>query len=286
MARAQKTWFITGASRGLGFSFAREALEAGDRVVATARKVESLASLAAHGAERLLALPLDVLDRGEIEASAKAALDAFGHIDVLVNNAGYGLDGALEENSEAEVRHQMEVNFFGVIWLMQAILPSMRARKSGHIVQISSVAGVGGFPSLGMYCASKWALEGLSEGMAGELAPFGVKMTIIQPGAFRTDWAGDDSMIRSARMDAYEFLTPQRERMRTMSGQAGDPDRAAKALLEICDMAEPPLRVVFGRDANANAIGITEARLANWKTWQAFGAATDFPETAPKPAMA
>lgn len=278
MPRAQKTWLITGASRGLGYSFAKAALEAGDEVIATARNVASLSSLAQFGKDRLVVLPLDVTAKETIVPTAEAALAAFGKIDVLVNNAGYGLDGALEENTEAEVRHQMEVNFFGVIWLMQAILPSMRERKSGHIVQISSVAGVGGFPSLGMYCASKWALEGLSEGMAGELAPFGVKMTIIQPGAFRTDWAGDQSMIRSERMEPYEFLTPQRERMRTMSGQAGDPERAAQALLQICDMEEPPLRIVFGDAATKNAIAITEARLANWKTWQAMGSATDFPE--------
>lgn len=279
MPRAQKTWMITGASRGLGYSFAKAALEAGDEVIATARNVASLSSLAQYSKDRLVVLPLDVTAKDTIVPTAEAALAAFGKIDILVNNAGYGLDGALEENTEAEVRHQMEVNFFGVIWLMQAIIPSMRARKSGHIVQISSVAGVGGFPSLGLYCASKWALEGLSEGMAAELAPFGVKMTIIQPGAFRTDWAGDDSMIRSARMEPYEFLTPQRERLRTLTGtQPGDPERAAKALIEICDMPEPPLRVVFGKDANANAIGITEARLANWKAWNEVSAKVDFPE--------
>lgn len=283
MARAQKTWFITGASRGLGYEFAKAALEAGDRVVATARKTSALEPLSAIGGDRLYPLALDVTQKDAIEPAVAAALKAFGHVDVLVNNAGYGLDGAAEELTEDQARHQMEVNFFGVLWLMQAVLPSMRARKSGHIVQISSVAGVGGFPALGLYCASKWALEGLSESMVDELKPFGIKMTIIQPGAFRTDWAGDDSMIRADRHEAYEFLSAGRERFRSIGGtQAGDPVRASKALVELCDMPEPPLRVVFGRDATANAIGITERRLEGWKTWQAFGEATDFPQ----PAMA
>lgn len=282
MPRAQKTWMITGASRGLGWSFAKAALQAGDEVVATARDIAALESLAQFGKDRLVALPLDVTAKAMIAPTVDAALGAFGKIDVLVNNAGYGLDGAAEENTEAEARHQMEVNFFGVLWLMQAVIPAMRERGAGHIVQISSVAGVGGFPSLGLYCASKWALEGLSEGMAGELAPFGIKITIIQPGAFRTDWAGDDSMVRSQRLPQYDFLTPQRERLRTLTGtQPGDPERAAKALIELCDMETPPLRVVFGKEAQANAIAITEARLANWKAWADLAAQVDFPELAP-----
>ena len=187
---ASKTWFITGTSKGFGRVWAEAALERGDKVAATARDVASLQPLAERYGERVALIALDVTDKAAVAAAVAETLRRFGRIDVAVNNAGYGLFGAIEEVSEAEARAQLDTNLFGALWVTQAVLPAMRARKGGHIIQVSSIGGVNAFPTIGLYHASKWALEGFSQALAAEVAGFGIKVTIVEPGGFATDWGG------------------------------------------------------------------------------------------------
>jgi NAD(P)-dependent dehydrogenase (short-subunit alcohol dehydrogenase family) len=264
-----KTWFITGASRGLGRSFTVAALGRGDRVAATVRDLASLADLAEEHGDALLPIQLDVTDRAAGQRAVADAHAHFGRLDVVVNNAGYGHFGAVEELTEDDVRRQMETNFFGALWITQAALPLMREQGSGHVVQISSIGGVGAFASIGAYHASKWALEGLSEALSQEVAPFGIHVTIIEPSGFATDWSGDSSM-RSAEIDAYD---PIREARKARQGGAtgGDPDAAAASLLQVVDADEPPLRVLFGTMANDLAPKLYAARLETWSAWEQVG---------------
>ena len=244
----ERTWMITGAGRGLGLSFARAALARGDRVVATARNVAALDPLATAFPGQVRAVRLDATEPESIADAVTAAQEFCGRIDVLVNNAGYGLGGAVEELSEEQLRRQMEVNFFGPLACSRAVLPIMRAQGSGHIVQVSSIGGLAAFLYTGMYHASKWALEGISETLAQEVAGFGIKLTIIEPGPFRTDWNGP-SFERAEPMAAYdEVLAGRRHDMSgALTGlQPGDPERAAQALLHIVDDAHPPLRLLLG----------------------------------------
>lgn len=187
--RAARTWLVTGASRGLGRAIAETALAAGDVVVATARRPETLHDLTATYGDRVVPLALDVSDRAAAFAVVRQAVDAVGRIDVLLNNAGYGLSGGVEEVSEAQARAQLDVNFFGALWVTQAVLPVMRRQGSGHILQMSSTAGITTYPNIGLYHASKWALEGLSETLAQEVAGFGIHVTLVEPGEFRTEWS-------------------------------------------------------------------------------------------------
>ena len=185
-----KTWFITGTSRGFGREWAIAALDRGDQVAATARDTGTLRDLVDQYGDAILPLPLDVTDREAGFAAVRAAHDQFGRLDVVVNNAGYGHFGLIEEITEAEARAQFEANFFGALWITQAALPGLRAQGGGHILQVSSIGGISAFPNVGIYNASKWALEGLSQALAAEVAAFGVRVTIIEPGAYATDWAG------------------------------------------------------------------------------------------------
>src|ERR1700723_1259053 len=187
---SQKVWFITGASKGFGYIWTEGALERGDSVAASARNIASLDGLKAKYGARLLPLALDVGDKKAVDQAVATARKTFDRIDVAVNNAGYGLFGAIEEVSEAEARAQIETNLFGALWVTQAVLPVMRAQKSGHIIQISSIGGVNAFPTIGLYHASKWGLEGFSQALAAEVAGFGIKVTIVEPGGFATDWGG------------------------------------------------------------------------------------------------
>ena len=189
-----KTWFITGASRGFGRAWAAAALARGDRVAATARNEQALEGLVEAYGDRVLPLVLDVTDRSAVFAAVARATEAFGTLDVIVNNAGYGLFGMVEETTEEQARAQMETNFFGALWVTQAALPVLRAQGSGHIMQVSSIGGLAAFPTLGLYNASKWALEGLSEALAAEIAPLGVKLTIVEPGPYATDWSTDSAV--------------------------------------------------------------------------------------------
>ncbi|KAA0022293.1 oxidoreductase [Antrihabitans cavernicola] len=258
---SSRVWFITGASTGFGRAIARAALAAGNRVVATARDTTALADLASD--PKVLALHLDVTDQATIDDAVRDALGAFGRIDVLVNNAGYGLRGAIEELDDADLRKQFDTNVFGVLAVTRAVLPTMRQQGSGLILQMSSVGGVTVALGGAAYAGTKFALEGLSEALAAEVAYFGIKVVLVEPGPFRTDFAGRS--IRWAEpLAAYEpVLDAERTRFDAQDGQQpGDPDRAAEVILTIADMAEPPLRVPLGPQSFDRIRAALTARLA------------------------
>ena len=263
-----KTWFITGASRGFGHEWARAALERGDRVAATARELTTLDDLVAEFGDAVLPLQLDVTDRAAAFAAVDRAHDHFGALDVVVNNAGYGHFGMVEELAEAELRDQLEANLFGAVWVTQAALPHLRAQGSGHVVQVSSIGGISAFPGIGAYHASKWALEGISQALAQEVAAFGIHVTLVEPGAFSTDWAGP-SARRSAPLPAYDDARAQMAAARAVRAAApGDPRASAAALLAVVDAPVPPLRVFFGDLPLAIATHDYEQRLATWREWE------------------
>ena len=263
-----KVWFITGTSRGFGREWAIAALERGDKVAATARDVATLDGLAAEHGDALLPIQLDVTDRDADFAAVKAAHDHFGRLDIVVNNAGYGQFGFVEELSEDEARAQIETNVFGALWITQAALPYLRAQRSGHILQVSSIGGITAFPNVGIYHASKWALEGFSQALAQEVAEFGVHVTLIEPGGFATDWAGP-SAKRATPLPDYAEAHERSEQWRaSRSARPGDPKASAAAVLEVVDAAEPPLRVFFGELPLELARADYESRLATWEKWQ------------------
>ncbi|MEO6600596.1 MAG: SDR family oxidoreductase [Polyangiaceae bacterium] len=266
---ASKTWFITGTSRGFGREWAIAALERGDRVAATARNVESLTDLVKAYGDALLPLELDVTDRAKATAAVDRAHAHFGRLDVVINNAGYGLFGFVEEVTEAQVRAQMETNFFGALWVTQAALPHLRAQGSGHIIQVSSIGGITAFPGLSMYHASKWALEGFSQSLAQEVRAFGIHVTLIEPGGFDTDWSGS-SADRGESLPAYaEVGQAIAERRRAAIGKRGNPAATRGPVLKIVDAPQPPLRVFFGPAPLGMARADYESRLAMWEEWNA-----------------
>ncbi|UIJ33801.1 SDR family oxidoreductase [Allobranchiibius sp. GilTou73] len=265
---APKVWFITGASKGFGREWAIAALERGDKVAATARKTDTLDDLVQKYGDAILPLQLNVNDRDADFAAVKAAHDNFGRLDVVVNNAGYGHFGMVEELSEQDLRDQLETNLFGAVWVTQAALPYLREQKSGHILQVSSIGGISAFPIVGAYHASKWALEGISQALAQEVADFGIHVTLIEPGGFSTDWAGPSSK-HSAELSAYdETRTKVMEQRQTRNAEPGDPAASAAAVLKLVDADEPPLRVFFGSGPIRIAKADYESRLANWEKWQ------------------
>ncbi|MEV7618207.1 oxidoreductase [Streptomyces sp. NPDC089799] len=281
--RAPRVWFVTGASRGLGRAIAEVALEAGETVVATARGPEALAPLVERFGERVLPMALDVTDRAAVFAAVAEAAERTGRIDVVLNNAGYGLAGAVEEVGEQQVRDQFDVNLFGALWVTQAVLPVMRRQGGGHLLQMSSIAGVTTYPNLGLYCASKWALEALSEALAQEVAGFGIKVTLVEAGEFRTEWSAG-SMVRATPKAAYDEVLARRRH--GLSGayahlQPGDPRRSGEALLKLLDADEPPLRVLLGNGAADLAPRVLGDRLAEWERWDALARTTDFPADFP-----
>lgn len=263
-----KTWFITGTSRGLGRAWATAALERGDRVVATARDVRALDGLVARFGDAVLALPLDVTDRAAVFATVARAHERFGRLDVVVNNAGYGQFGMVEELSEREARDQLDTNLFGPLWVAQAALPFLRAQAAGHVLQVSSIGGLLAIPDMGIYHASKWALEGLTQALAQEVAEFGVRVTLIEPGSFATDWGGP-SARRAAASTAYAVQHATATAMRAAgSAVAGDPAASAAAVLRIVDADDPPLRCLLGSVPLAMAEAEYARRLATWRQWQ------------------
>ncbi len=279
MTSASRTWLITGASRGLGKAFAEVALDAGDAVVATARNPEHVKDLVQRWPDRTLALALDVTDRAAVGAVVRRAAAFTGRIDVVVNNAGYGLAGGIEEVTEQQVRDQFEVNVFGALWCTQAVLPVLREQGGGHIFQISSIGGLSASPNTGIYHASKWALEGFSDSLAQEVAAFGIGVTIVEPGPFRTDWNGD-SMTRAVPMPAYDdILGPRREALSgALAGtQPGDPRRAGEALLAVLASPTPPRRLLLGTFAADRAPMVHRERLAEFAAWDAVARGADFP---------
>lgn len=265
---ASKTWFITGTSRGFGREWTQAALERGDRVAATARDASSLDALVAEHGDALLPLELDVTDREADIAAVAQAHAHFGRLDVVVNNAGYGQFGFVEELSEAEARDQMETNLFGALWVTQAALPFLREQRSGHVVQVSSIGGISAFPNVGMYHASKWALEGFSQSLAQEVADFGIHVTLVEPGGFSTDWGGS-SARHATPIEAYEGVREKAAELRKSRTSApGDPTASARAIMEVVDAEEPPLRVFFGSAPLGIAEADYESRLATWREWQ------------------
>jgi NAD(P)-dependent dehydrogenase (short-subunit alcohol dehydrogenase family) len=269
---AVKTWFITGTSRGFGREWATAALDRGDEVAATARDVASLDDLAAKYGERILPIPLDVTDRDADFAAVKLAYDYFGRLDVIVNNAGYGQFGMVEEISEAEIRAQLETNLLGALWITQAALPYLREQGSGHIMQVSSIGGISAFTNTGAYHASKWALEGLSQSLAAEVAGFGISVTLIEPTGYATDWSGS-SAKHATPLPAYEQVREQAAQARARRFTPGDPSATRDAVLMLVDIPNPPLRLFLGEAPLGIATADYESRLATWREWQPVAAA-------------
>ncbi len=272
-----KVWFITGASSGFGKAFAQYAVSQGYNVVATARRQEKLEQLAKAASEQILPISMDVTKREEIKNTVQKAIEKYGKIDVLINNAGYGIVGALEETPEKELRSQMETNFFGAVAVTQEVLPYLRKQKSGAIVNISSMGGNMSFGGFSAYSASKFALEGASEALAQEVAPFGIKTMIVEPGAFRTDFAGD-GFRHMPKIEAYnEIVGGTRDFAKEMDGtQEGDPLKAAKAIDIALQSDKTPLRLQLGEDA-INAVKEHAEHLLNeLKTWKEVAINTNF----------
>jgi NAD(P)-dependent dehydrogenase (short-subunit alcohol dehydrogenase family) len=267
-----KIWLITGTSRGFGREWALAALERGDSVAATARDISSLDELVEAYGAAVLPISLDVTDREADFAAVAQAHEHFGRLDVVVNNAGYGQFGMIEELSEAEARDQIETNLFGALWVTQAALPFLRAQGSGHIIQVSSIGGISAFPMVGIYHASKWALEGFSQALAQEVAGFGIKVTLIEPGGYSTDWSGS-SAGRATALPAYDELRDRTTAWRAQRGSPGDPVATRDAVLKIVDSENPPLRVFFGQAPLALATADYESRLATWNEWQPLSVA-------------
>ena len=272
-----RVWLITGSSSGFGRQLAEAALQAGDRVAATARRADKLDDLVASAPDRALALPLDVTDADQIDAAVAATRSHFGRLDVLVNNAGHGSVGAVEELDDAELRALMDTMFFGAVAMTRAALPGMREQGGGTIVQMSSMGGQVTMPGFGAYCAAKFALEAISESLAAEAAPFGIRVLIVEPGAFRTSFGGA-GMQRSRDSGVYaETVGPTREAVDAMDGsQPGDPAKAAAAILLAVGSDDPPLRLALGGDA-IDAIGeALDRRRAELEAWQAVSRDTSF----------
>ena len=263
-----KTWFITGSSRGFGREWAEAALDRGDRVAATARDVSTLDDLAARHGDNVLPLALDVTDRPAVLSALARAYERFGRLDVVVNKAGYGQFGMIEEISEEEARAQFETNVFGALWVTQGALPYLRDSGGGHIVQVSSIGGVSAFPNIGIYNGSKWALEGISQALAQEVALFGIKVTLVEPGAYSTDWSGSSARHATPSPTYEKVRELAAEGRRKRVSNPGDPVATRAAILKIVDAENPPLRVFFGAGPLAIATADYDARLAEWREWQ------------------
>ncbi|KJS59185.1 oxidoreductase [Streptomyces rubellomurinus] len=274
-----RVWLITGANSGFGQAVAEAALAAGDTVVAAARRPETLSGLAAAHPGRVVPVRLDVTDQAQIAAAVDETLARFGRVDVLVNNAGRGLIGAVEESTDRELRDLMELHFFGPAALTRAVLPHMRARGSGAVVQMSSMGGRFSFPGVGAYSATKFALEGLSEALAKEVAGFGIKVLIVEPGAFRTGFAGGGALAHSAPIGAYDpIVGPVRTGLPDSDGkQPGDPVKAAEAILAALAAEPTPLRLALGSDAVDGVLANLDGAREELGAWEAVGRGTDFP---------
>jgi NAD(P)-dependent dehydrogenase (short-subunit alcohol dehydrogenase family) len=262
---AAKTWFITGSSRGFGREWAEAALKRGEKVAATARNPDTLSELVETYGENVLALELDVTDRAADFDAVARAHDHFGRLDVVINNAGYGLFGAIEEVTEEQARAQIETNLFGALWVTQAALPYLREQRAGHIIQVSSIGGIAAFAGIGLYHASKWGLEGFSEALALEVADFGIHVTLIEPGGFDTDWSGS-SAVRAEPIEAYEGARRQMSKRRSQLPQ-GRTDATGEAILRVVDAEQPPLRVFFGSPPLEIAKQRYAERLKTWEEW-------------------
>ncbi|MEV7080001.1 oxidoreductase [Streptomyces sp. NPDC093516] len=273
------TWLITGASRGFGRALAEAVLATGDQLIATARRPEQLAGLVSRYGDQVRAVALDVTDTGAAENAVRAAVEAFGRLDVVVNNAGYANSAPIEEMAEDDFRGQFEANFFGVVNVTRAALPVLRQQRSGTFVQFSSLGGrVGGTPGMGAYQSAKFAVEGFSEVLASEVAPFGIRVVIVEPGAFRTDWQGSSMELHAAGADYEETVGAMNTyRAQNNGTQPGDPVRAASVLIDVVRDDAPPRRLLLGAQAVAIALEAGEARAAETRKWAEASAAADFP---------
>src|SRR3954471_8832119 len=272
-------WFITGCSTGFGRELARLVLARGWRAVVTARDKARVADLVGSHRGRAPALDLDVTDEAQITAAVRTAEERFGAIDVLVNNAGYGYQAAVEEGVEAEIRAQFDANVFGLFAMIRAVLPGMRARRRGHILNITSIAGFVGFPASGYYAASKHAVEGLSDSLGREVAPLGIKVTCVEPGPFRTDWAGRSLRQTPNRIADYaETAGARLKATADISGkQAGDPVRAGEAMIRVVESPDPPRHLVLGAWGLDQVTGKLSETLAEIEAWRAVGLVADYP---------
>ncbi|WP_438869502.1 oxidoreductase [Pseudomonas sp. L1(2025)] len=277
---AKPVWFITGCSTGFGRQLAVHTLSLGYPTVVTARNPQQVEDIVAGHEDIALVLALDVTDQAQVDAAVQAAQVRFGHIDVLVNNAGIGYFGAFEESDLDEVRRMFEINVWGLSAMTRAVLPGMRARRSGTVVNISSVGGIAAFPSLSFYNATKFAVEGLSEALAQEVAPLGIKVLLVEPGPFRTDWAGRSANEAPQAIDDYRDTAAARtSRVRSYSGkQPGDPVRAALAIVKAVEAEHPPLRLLLGKAALGFARTKVEALSADFDAWAEVTEGADFPE--------
>ena len=275
-----KVWFITGCSTGFGRELAKGALEAGNQVVVTARKPEDINDIVESFPDTAIAVQLDVTKPGEIKSSVEQAIAKFGRIDVLVNNAGIGYFGAIEESDDEDVRRMFEINVFGLANMTKEVLPFMRKQKSGHIVNIASIGGLVGFPGVGFYNATKFAVDGLSESLAKELAPLGIKVLVIAPSGFRTDWAGRSANNAKVVIEDYASTAHQnKETIRGYSGnQPGDPVRAAKAIIKAVDSENPPLRLLLGKGALKGARNKIADLQKDFDAWEETTISADHPK--------
>jgi len=279
-ASNDRTWFITGASTGFGRVLAEEVLKAGGKVVATARNRDKVMDLEEKYRQTAKALALDVTDAGQVDSAVTQGIAKFGRVDVLVNNAGYGVAGAIEEVSEAEFMPMFETNVFGLLRVTRAFLPHLRKQRSGHILNLSSIGGVVASPGMGYYNATKFAVEGISEALAAEVAPLGIRVTIIEPGPFRTDFLGRSGVVAKTRIADYDATAGNmRKYFAENDGkQKGDPLRAVHAMMQVVDSPNPPLRLLLG----ASALQRLRSKLANWEkeiaAWEQVTLGADFPE--------
>jgi NADP-dependent 3-hydroxy acid dehydrogenase YdfG len=279
-ATKDRIWFITGASTGFGRVLAEEVLKAGGKVVATARNLDKVADFEARYPQRAKAIALDVTDSSQVDSTVTQALAQFGRVDVLVNNAGYGLAGAIEEVSEAEFMPMFETNVFGLLRVTRAFLPHLRKQRSGHILNLSSIGGVVASPGMGYYNATKFAVEGISEALAAEVAPLGIRVTIVEPGPFRTDFLGRSGVVAKNQIADYDATAGNmRKYFAENDGkQKGDPVRAVHAMMQVVESPNPPLRLLLG----ASALQRLRTKLANWEkeiaAWEQVTTGADFPD--------
>ncbi|MCU1515029.1 MAG: short-chain dehydrogenase [Microbacteriaceae bacterium] len=270
---AEKVWFITGASRGFGREWAIAALERGDKVAATARDISTLDDLVDKYGDLLLPLKLDVTDYDADFAAVAEAHAHFGRLDVVVNNAGYGQFGFIEELTQEEARAQIETNLFGALWVTQAALPFFREQGSGHLLQVSSIGGITAFQNIGIYNASKWALEGFSQSLAAEVGPFGVHVTLIEPGGFSTDWGGSSALHSTELPDYADAHAAAAASRAARYSSPGNPSATSDVILAIVDADEPPLRIFLGETPLATAKADYASRIAEWEKWQHLSSA-------------
>lgn len=263
-----KTIFITGASRGFGKLWAEAFLKRGDKVAATARNIAALEDLSAMYGDHLLPIQLDVNNRDQVFNAARQVKEKFGSIDILINNAGYGLFGTVEETSEEQARAQMETNFFGLLWVTQAVLPIMRAQKSGHIIQVSSFLGLTTLPLLGLYNASKFAVEGLSETIASEVAHLGIHLTLIEPNGFATEWAGASAIQTSSAIEDYTSVRTAFAASGENPDTWGKPEATVKAILTVADSPNPPKRLLLGKIAYNMVHEVYTERIKDIEAWK------------------